>query len=225
MIFATKELFGRKVPLANNPSYKIMYDSICPVSKTMEVWMLKDGKAYEIEYTSEYTSSEANQNKLTATSQFFRYLPIAQKMIDSFKIIDTAAAPTVASRPEEEPQQRPEQQPTTTTKGTQKSSPDLGDYGILIFFVITTILALTIGKIRLRRRKGKHRERRGFPDYIKEEILRKQDHRCAHCNKILNVVDWDHIDSNRSNNKESNCQALCPNCHAIKTRSRREEED
>ena len=49
--------------LANNPSYKIMYDSICPVSKTMEVWMLKDGKAYEIEYTSEYTSSEANQNK------------------------------------------------------------------------------------------------------------------------------------------------------------------
>ena len=29
---------------------------------------------------------------------------------------------------------------------------------------------------------------------------------------------------NRSNNKESNCQTLCPNCHAIKTRSRREEE-
>jgi len=29
---------------------------------------------------------------------------------------------------------------------------------------------------------------------------------------------------NRSTNKESNCQALCPNCHAVKTRSRREEE-
>jgi 5-methylcytosine-specific restriction endonuclease McrA len=68
---------------------------------------------------------------------------------------------------------------------------------------------------------GKHRERRGFPDYVKEEVLRKQNHRCAHCNRILNVVDWDHKDGNRSNNNESNCQALCPNCHAVKTRTGR----
>jgi 5-methylcytosine-specific restriction endonuclease McrA len=32
------------------------------------------------------------------------------------------------------------------------------------------------------------------------------------------VWDYDHIDGNRSNNKISNCQALCPNCHAKKTR-------
>lgn len=30
--------------------------------------------------------------------------------------------------------------------------------------------------------------------------------------------DFDHIDNDRSNNDFSNCQALCPNCHAIKTR-------
>jgi 5-methylcytosine-specific restriction endonuclease McrA len=51
-----------------------------------------------------------------------------------------------------------------------------------------------------------------------ENVLRKQDHRCAKCNRVLNVVDYHHKDGNRSNNKESNCQALCPNCHADITR-------
>ena len=32
---------------------------------------------------------------------------------------------------------------------------------------------------------------------------------------MLNVVDWDHKNGKRSDNTESNCQALCPNCHAI----------
>jgi 5-methylcytosine-specific restriction endonuclease McrA len=53
---------------------------------------------------------------------------------------------------------------------------------------------------------------------IKEHILDKQHHKCAKCNRLLNVVDYDHKDGNRSNNKESNCVALCPNCHAVKTR-------
>ena len=30
--------------------------------------------------------------------------------------------------------------------------------------------------------------------------------------------DYDHKNGDRSNNKLSNCQALCPNCHAKKTR-------
>jgi hypothetical protein len=212
--------------LVNNPSYKIMYDSICPVSKTMEVWMLKDGKAYEIEYTSEYTSSDANQNKLTATSQFFRYLPIAQKMIDSFKIDAADAATTVTPRPESPgPQQQPGQEPTTEPRQQQSPADPSGNYAIINSIVVMIIIALIVAIIaKFRHRgRGKYRERRGFPDYIKEEVLRKQNHRCADCNRILNVVDWDHIDGNRSNNKESNCQALCPNCHAVKSRSGREE--
>jgi hypothetical protein len=48
----------------------------------MDVWTLKNGKAYNVEYTSEYTTPDDNLNKLTATSQFSRYLPTAQKMID-----------------------------------------------------------------------------------------------------------------------------------------------
>jgi hypothetical protein len=86
---------------------------------------------------------------------------------------------------------------------------------IVILFVISSI-ALAIRKLK---RRGKRRERQHFSDSVKQNILRKQDHKCAHCKRILNVVDWDHKNGNRSNNNESNCQALCPNCHAIKTRS------
>ena len=32
------------------------------------------------------------------------------------------------------------------------------------------------------------------------------------------VWDYDHKNGDRSNNKLINCQALCPNCHAKKTR-------
>jgi len=34
----------------------------------------------------------------------------------------------------------------------------------------------------------------------------------------LEVFNFDHIDGDRSNNSFFNCQALCPNCHARKTR-------
>lgn len=57
-----------------------------------------------------------------------------------------------------------------------------------------------------------------FPDSIKKEVLKRQDYECNVCKRLLNVVDYDHIDGNRSNNDVSNCQALCPNCHAEKTR-------
>ena len=61
-------------------------------------------------------------------------------------------------------------------------------------------------------------KRKDFAESVKAEILAKQGHRCNSCNRVLNVVNFDHMDGNRSNNDVSNCQALCPNCHAKKTR-------
>lgn len=83
---------------------------------------------------------------------------------------------------------------------------------ILLILFISGVTALKLHN------KNKPNERKYFPQYVKENIIRKQDHKCAHCKKLLNVIDWDHKNGNRSDNKESNCQALCPNCHAIKTR-------
>lgn len=62
-------------------------------------------------------------------------------------------------------------------------------------------------------------QRKDFSEEDKNQVLRNQDHRCANpqCRRLLNVVHYDHIDGIRSNNHISNCQALCPNCHEIKT--------
>jgi 5-methylcytosine-specific restriction endonuclease McrA len=61
-------------------------------------------------------------------------------------------------------------------------------------------------------------ERKSFSRYVKDEILERQQNRCAMCNDKLFYPHFDHIDGNRSNNSLSNCQALCPNCHELKTR-------
>jgi len=111
-----------------------------------------------------------------------------------------------------------------------KSLPNSTSFHDITFlkshFKILGLVALPLGFILsmlgliefTRRNKRKSRERKGFPKHVKEGILRKQGNKCAHCRKVLNVVDWDHKNGDRSNNKENNCQALCPNCHAVKTR-------
>ncbi|MDQ6863187.1 MAG: hypothetical protein M3044_05130 [Thermoproteota archaeon] len=110
---------------------------------------------------------------------------------------------------------------TTITSPTTISSPTTDSWVTpLIVFVIVVIIIAAIAR-KIKHRGGKYRERQYFPDSIKENILDKQRHKCGHCNRLLNVVDYDHKDNDRSNNKESNCVALCPNCHAIKTRRTR----
>jgi hypothetical protein len=68
------------------------------------------------------------------------------------------------------------------------------------------------------KRYGKHRERRYFQADVKEDTTRKQHHKCAICKRGTGIWDFDHKDGNRYNNRPSNCQALCPTCHAKKTR-------
>ena len=63
--------------------------------------------------------------------------------------------------------------------------------------------------------------RRDFSESVRKKVLALQFYRCNYCNKVLDAVNFDHIDGNRSNNSFFNCQALCPNCHAKKTRKSR----
>jgi hypothetical protein len=90
--------------------------------------------------------------------------------------------------------------------------------GLTVLSLGVALSMLGVIAFRQRHKRKKSRERKDFHRYVKQNVLRKQDHKCAHCRKILNVVDWDHKNGDRSNNHENNCQALCPNCHAIKTR-------
>jgi hypothetical protein len=99
------------------------------------------------------------------------------------------------------------QSPQTTTS----------DYsGIVIFIIFLVIIAAII--IKLRHRSGKYRGRRYFPEYVKKETLRDENYKCAICKRSAGIWDFDHVDGNRSNNDTDNCQALCPNCHAKKSR-------
>ena len=83
--------------------------------------------------------------------------------------------------------------------------------GVIVVIIIIAAIAKGKGGISVG-------ERRGFSTSVKEQVLKKQGHRCNICNRLLNVVDYDHKNGDRSNNDISNCQALCPNCHTEKTR-------
>ena len=65
--------------------------------------------------------------------------------------------------------------------------------------------------------KGKLK-RKSFSQTTQEITLIKQAYTCSICKNKLDVINFDHIDGNRSNNSITNCQALCPNCHAKKSR-------
>ena len=76
-----------------------------------------------------------------------------------------------------------------------------------------------IGLRILEKSLSKPKARRGFSKYIKAEIKKKQNYCRNDCGKKSDVWDFDHIDGNSSNNSLDNCQALCPNCHAKKSRN------
>jgi len=61
-------------------------------------------------------------------------------------------------------------------------------------------------------------KRRQFTKLTKQKVLIQQDFRCKSCKNSLEFPEFDHVDGNSSNSDISNCQALCPNCHAKKTR-------
>ena len=87
---------------------------------------------------------------------------------------------------------------------------------ILFSIVVTGLVLNSLKKLK----KSTNRARKGFSQGTRERILRKQDYRCVYCRKVLKVIDYHHKNGNRSDNRENNCQALCPNCHAIKTRNK-----
>ena len=62
-------------------------------------------------------------------------------------------------------------------------------------------------------------KRRSFSKVTKKKVLARQHHMCIFCGNKLDVTDFDHIDGDSSNNNLNNCQAMCPNCHAKKTRN------
>jgi hypothetical protein len=109
--------------------------------------------------------------------------------------------------------------PNTATSNSPSTStnPSTGPigFGLLIIFLV-----IIYAVWKLRHKGGKYKRRRDFSIAVMQRTLERQDNRCANCHKWRGgkPMDFDHKNGDRSDNSESNCQALCPDCHADKTR-------
>ena len=106
---------------------------------------------------------------------------------------------------------------SSSTTSTSKNTNDNNEGGVILVLIIIIGIIYVIYR-EYTQRYGKHRVRRSFPQSVREETKRKQHYKCAICKRSTGVWDFDHKDGKGTNNKSSNCQALCPNCHARKTR-------
>jgi len=71
-----------------------------------------------------------------------------------------------------------------------------------------------------KKKKFKPGKRKSFSKATKKQTLMMQGNICNSCKKPSKLWDFHHKDGNRSNNVSSNCEALCLDCHAEKTRKR-----
>lgn len=82
-------------------------------------------------------------------------------------------------------------------------------YEVLISELIS-ILLLKNGK----------KKRRAFSSTVKRQVLHDQKGKCANCKHHVSkeTIEYHHKNNDRSNNKLSNCEMLCPTCHSKITR-------
>ena len=89
--------------------------------------------------------------------------------------------------------------------------------------LLTSFVIYAIIQTEKKQHKGRmvYLTREPFSELVKQTTLQNQDDKCNMCNISLNkyVIEYDHIDNDKTNNQLSNCQALCVNCHSKKTRT------
>jgi len=103
--------------------------------------------------------------------------------------------------------------------GQQLDTDSTDNQMIWVFVIIAFIIML----FAILKKKSSSSElgllpRRGWTSSQHREVLARQDGKCAKCGEYSTTFQYDHIDNNHNNNDLDNCQALCPNCHDIKSR-------
>jgi hypothetical protein len=124
---------------------------------------------------------------------------------------------------------------TTSTQTTQQLPSQSSPYNPLtssslsgntpLFIAIVIILLGSIaifGRSRRRDRASSNvsadisvnNPRRPFTEEQKSFARHRQNGRCLRCGQFPSVWEYHHRDGDRSNNNTSNCEAICPTCHA-----------
>ena len=111
---------------------------------------------------------------------------------------------------------------TSSATGNYQSGSNLYFFGSIIP-LLTSIVIYAIIQIEKKQHKGRmvYLTREPFSELVKQTTLQNQDGKCNMCNMSLSnyVIEYDHIDNDKTNNQLSNCQALCINCHSKKIRT------
>ena len=94
------------------------------------------------------------------------------------------------------------------------------EYNLRELAAIFLLFLILIGLVTWLLQTLKHRtkKRKSFGIQTRNLVLKNQKFKCSICRMNVGIWDYDHKDGNRGNNKASNCQALCPICHAKKSR-------
>jgi len=88
---------------------------------------------------------------------------------------------------------------------------------------VTTELELAEIFLRIvEKSMSKPTKRHRFTKSVMIKTLEIQKNKCKKCKNKLKECDFDHMDGDSTNNSLSNCQALCPNCHAEKSRRKKQ---
>ena len=113
---------------------------------------------------------------------------------------------------------------TSGTAGNYQSGTNLYFFGSIIP-LLTSIVIYAIIQTEKKQYKGRmvYLTREPFSELVKQTTLQNQDGKCNMCNMSLSnyVIEYDHIDNDKTNNQLSNCQVLCINCHSKKLRHAR----
>ena len=111
---------------------------------------------------------------------------------------------------------------TSGAVGNYQSGTNLYFFGSIIP-LLTSFVIYAIIQVEKKQHKGRmvYLTREPFSELVKQTTLQNQDGKCNMCNMPLsnNVIEYDHIDNDKTNNQLSNCQALCINCHSKKIRT------
>ena len=111
---------------------------------------------------------------------------------------------------------------TSGAVGNYQSGTNLYFFGSIIP-LLTSFVIYAIIQIEKKQHKGRmvYLTREPFSELVKQTTLQNQDGKCNMCNMSLSnyVIEYDHIDNDKTNNQLSNCQALCINCHSKKIRT------
>jgi len=169
------------------------------------------------------------------SNQIDRFIEEGKKMIESsnlddydewknaiFFFVEKNGTPSMIKKMEKEVNRRPLY--VTYVGDTTDLGETFRKHKLEQIITISSLLRAVepyLEPIKQKETKPKRDKKRRFSLTIKNQIWDKQDGKCLNCKESLKQVHthYDHITAWEGGGKssEENCQALCANCHSIKT--------